>query len=281
MPAAHRRGSVGSKWWQKLLRLDFRDDTLKLQSTEVLDGAFGAALSARLTENPDDEPRALLYMHGYNTSFEDAAIRTAQLAVDLGIDGIATFFSWPSWASAVEYVADISQADYSAQLFAEFVQTLRDAGIRRLDIVVHSMGNRVLAWAIERLAAGTDAVFGSMYLAAADLDPDILRQRLPFYVTSARDITIYLSRFDKALGLSRHLQLVGRVGLAPPPTVVDGAWTIDASAVDDSFLGHGYYGDEPRVLTDLAAALRDVPPDKRDSLVAVSDPAPHWELVSN
>lgn len=282
VPAARRRGSVGSTWWQKLLRFDFRDDSLTLQSTEILGDSFVDALGDRLRDADDTGRVGLLYVHGYNTSFEDAAIRTAQLAVDLDFPGVAGFFSWPSRASAVDYIADISQAEWSWEMFVQFVQTFRDAGIQRLDVIVHSMGNRVLSWAMERLAEAGSVPFGSVFLAAADLDPDIFRQRLPFYRRGSGDITLYVSKFDRALGLSRFLHQVGRLGLTPPTTVVEGAWTIDASRLNDSFLGHGYYADQPRVLTDIAAALHgSTPPQRegRDGLVRVEEPALHWELV--
>src|SRR5262249_8546169 len=38
----------------------------------------------------------LVFVHGYNVAFADAALRTAQLAHDLAFPGVPIFFSWPS-----------------------------------------------------------------------------------------------------------------------------------------------------------------------------------------
>ncbi len=35
-------------------------------------------------------------MHGYNTSFDNALYRTAQIAYDLDFDGATFLYSWPS-----------------------------------------------------------------------------------------------------------------------------------------------------------------------------------------
>lgn len=277
VPEAHRRGSSGSTLWQKILRLDFRDDTLKLHRTVLLGDGFEKELGTRLKDV--DSTRALLFVHGYSTPFEGAIVCAAQLAVDLEIDGVVAAFSWPSRASRVEYIPDLSQAESAWEKFVEFIDRLRAAGVEQLDIVVHSMGNRVLSWAMERLAGGSARV-DRLYLAAADLDPDVFRQRSRFYVEVCDTITSYASTADKALMLSRFLHGVDRVGLLPPITTVGGVETIDVSAVEDSFIGHGYFVSASPVLDDIGADMRGVPPGTRRSLTKIDAPPalPHWRL---
>ena len=53
--------------------------------------AFYRSLSAQLEK--EGAPAALLFIHGYNVSFEDAVFRTAQLAVDLKFPGAAVTFT--------------------------------------------------------------------------------------------------------------------------------------------------------------------------------------------
>lgn len=278
VPEAHRRGSSGSGLWKKLLRLDFRDDTLKLQKTELLGDDFDAELRRQLEE--DNRKSALLFVHGYNSAFENAVICAAQLAVDLGVGGVVTAFSWPSRASEIEYIPDLSQAEAAWEGFVEFVDRLRAAGVEEIDIIAHSMGNRVLSWAMERLAA-REAVVRRLYLAAADLDPEILRQRSAFYGSVCGSITSYASTSDRALGLSKFLHGVDRVGLAPPVTTMDGMMTIDVSAVDDSFIGHGYFAMSTPVLDDIGSDMRGVPPGPERNLLQDASIAssPHWKLV--
>jgi len=52
----------------------------------------------------------LVFVHGYNVSFEDAAVRAAQVAADLNFDGSVLLFSWPSAASVTGYVRDQQSA---------------------------------------------------------------------------------------------------------------------------------------------------------------------------
>ncbi|MEZ5947226.1 MAG: alpha/beta hydrolase [Hyphomonas sp.] len=53
-------------------------------------------------------------IHGYNTKFSDGIERTAQLAVDLEIDGAPVFYSWPSAGSVFSYKADRAQINDKA-----------------------------------------------------------------------------------------------------------------------------------------------------------------------
>ena len=47
-----------------------------------------------------------LFVHGYNTSFSEAAKRTAQISYDLMFEGKAVFYSWPSQSSMFKYPQD-------------------------------------------------------------------------------------------------------------------------------------------------------------------------------
>ncbi|MGI0014322.1 MAG: alpha/beta hydrolase, partial [Nitrososphaera sp.] len=42
---------------------------------------------------------ALVFVHGFDNSFKQAALRTAQMAYDLGFDGAPILYSWPSQAN--------------------------------------------------------------------------------------------------------------------------------------------------------------------------------------
>ena len=62
---------------------------------EVVDSpdAF-RSLIKRLYPNAKDD--SLLYVHGLDHTFSEAAERFAQLIVDLEYNGLPLFFSWPS-----------------------------------------------------------------------------------------------------------------------------------------------------------------------------------------
>ena len=50
--------------------------------------------------------QALLFIHGYNVTFEDALHRTAQLAYDLKFPRPALCYIWPSKGATVLYTQD-------------------------------------------------------------------------------------------------------------------------------------------------------------------------------
>jgi hypothetical protein len=56
---------------------------------------------------------------------------------------------------------------------------------------------------------------------------------------------------------SKSLHGEQRIGDAFPPMVVPGVETVDASAIDTSFMGHSYYGSNRRALSDLFALVKE------------------------
>ena len=50
----------------------------------------------RLGASSEFKDQALVFLHGFNNSFESALFRTAQIAYDLKFDGAPFLYSWPS-----------------------------------------------------------------------------------------------------------------------------------------------------------------------------------------
>ena len=71
----------------------------------------------------------LLFVHGYNTSFEDAIKKAAQVKVDMPWDGPIVAFSWPSYGDTIDYSADEEMYEESVQTFLQTLEVLQvDAG---------------------------------------------------------------------------------------------------------------------------------------------------------
>jgi hypothetical protein len=74
IPKSHKIGSLGLKWWKRMLT--FTDDRVHLLSTsEITENQYWQSFSAQLRAAPTDKPDAVVFIHGYNVSFEDAARR--------------------------------------------------------------------------------------------------------------------------------------------------------------------------------------------------------------
>jgi Alpha/beta hydrolase of unknown function (DUF900) len=104
---------------------------------------------------------ALVFIHGYRVSFEDAARRAAQLAYDLQFTGVPMLYSWPSEARARRYAVDEDNARWSLPHFREFLRVLREEVGCPVHVIAHSMGNRVAWTAPSFLEAVTSGKVGT------------------------------------------------------------------------------------------------------------------------
>lgn len=274
VPKTHAFGSIGSSWIvrkfkTKILRLE--DDLLTLREINLLPGAeaFQDSVQDELAKWP--KRTALVLVHGYNVCFEDAAIRAAQIGFDLRVDGITAFFSWPSQGNLVPYEGDEARVELSENHFIEFLVRLSEVpNIEEINVLAHSMGNRLLFRAVPRLLelhrTGSLAVpIGHLVLAAADLTTEFFQQYADLYPRlAARRVTNYTHEADNALRLSRALHQIGRVGLEPPIFVHQGIDTVSASSLDLDLLGHGYFAAAAPLLYDINELIHDhKPPAQR------------------
>lgn len=205
----------------------------------------------------------LLFVHGYNVSFDDAALRTAQLAHDLNFPGLPLFFSWPSAARTAAYPRDEEMSELSLDAFDRLLDRIDSLGATDVYVVAHSMGNRVVTRALARRIANhrpVPASLKALLLAAPDINAEVFREQIaPGLASLARTSrTIYASNNDVALRASSALHDFPRVGLTSPRVLTfAGFETVDAtaSAPVRRGYGHSYVVDSPRVIRDMQALM--------------------------
>lgn len=205
----------------------------------------------------DDSESALVFIHGYNVTFDDAMRRTAQISADVKFAGASILYSWPSQGKTLSYSTDESNVAWSITHLETFLLDLRQrTGVKKVHVVAHSMGNRVLVGALERLALrfpDKQPMFGQVVMAAPDVDTDEFVKRYVSSVSAcATRATLYASSGDRALLASMKLHGYRRLGLtsSPQPTFA-GIDVVDVSPIDTSILGHSYYGSHPLMLQEL------------------------------
>ncbi len=141
IPRNHRLGALESP---RLIKFEFAPNPQKhvvlLSVTLRSEQEFFENLSAcvRSSERTD----ALVFIHGYNVSFADAARRTAQISYDLGFHGAPILYSWPSVASVESYAVDEATIEWTVphlKLFLKEVAT--KCGAQIVHVVADSMGN--------------------------------------------------------------------------------------------------------------------------------------------
>jgi esterase/lipase superfamily enzyme len=224
---------------------------------------------------------ALIFVHGFNTTFEDAARRTAQIAYDLAFDGVAILYSWPSQGSLspLAYNKDGRNAQLTADRLAALLEEIvQETGVSRVHVIAHSMGTRVVSDALNALAStrkGPISKLRHVALLAPDIDAEVFRKLAQRFRATAGNVTLYASERDQALVAARLFAGYPRAGQAGEHLVImEKIDTIDASSVDTSLLGvlHQYYADSRTVLSDLFHLIRDQPAGGRFGLRPVESP---------
>ena len=260
VPRDHRMGELEGP---SILRLEFHQDPAKhivlVDTTVEQIGSFFRSVSDRAMHSKLKE--AFVFVHGFNTDFESAARRTAQLAYDLAFEGAPILYSWPSQGSLLGYNKDLRNAELSVSHFQDFLSRLASQpGIERVHVIAHSLGNRVV---VQALASQADAHrrihIQQVALVAPDIDAQQFRLLAAALKQDAGRVTLYASSKDKALKASELVQGYPRAGEGEPNLVViPGIDTIDASAVDTSGLAwsHSYFADNRSILSDLFYLMR-------------------------
>jgi esterase/lipase superfamily enzyme len=223
-----------------------------------------ADLAALLSSSDHEE--ALVFVHGYNTSFDDSLYRMAQIVWDLQYRKSAFLFSWASRAGKFDYIYDQQSALIAANGFADFLKDLTTKyGIKRLHVLAHSMGNFVLMEAMKTQKGISDPLkIAELIMAAPDVDRDYFRQYAADLRKLTEGMTLYASSTDKAMTLSKTVAGgIPRAGDVPAdgPIVVPGIDTIDVSAVGSDLLGlnHDVFASRRDVLNDIALLLSSRP----------------------
>jgi esterase/lipase superfamily enzyme len=285
VPKSHKIGSIGSSFiWRLVTRTD---DRLKLRRTCPLGvDSYWPLLQAQLAATADDRRHGVVFIHGYNVAFEEAALRAAQIGVDLGVAGAMAFFSWPSKGTFGGYQADQSTIEASEPAITQFlVDFARKSGADGVHVIAHSMGNRGVLRAVSRIVQDAQqrsgVEFANFILAAPDVDAETFANLSKAYVELGKRTTLYVSQTDLAVGLSKWLSQYPRVGYAPPVTVLDGIDTVNVTNVDVTLLGHGYVADAREVLNDMHALIFEgAAPGQRFGLRPARTAAgqPYWEV---
>jgi pimeloyl-ACP methyl ester carboxylesterase len=210
-------------------------------------------------------------VHGFNSTFEDAARRCAQLAYDLDFDGTPMMFSWASAGSTTAYMKDEATVTSSGRKMAQMLEdVVAQSGAQRIHLIAHSMGNRALIEALQtylakRAPEQRHDIFDQIVFTAPDVDREYFVNVIDSLAGTAKRVTLYASDTDLALQSSQILHDAPRAGLAGVNIIsLPSIDTIDMSAVPADSLGHNYFAANNGAIYDLFRLFwRGEPPPQR------------------
>lgn len=281
VPKIHQVPQIERPW---AIRIPYFDVTIyeeaedpkkhfTLQEIKALTKAdFLQLVRARLAASSAFKNHALVFVHGYDTAFDNALYRTAQIAYDLHFDGAPFLYSWPSGGAVTSYTYDRESAEGSEPYLRQFLDlVVKETGAKTVSVIAHSMGNKPLLDVLRdmKAAAPKGVVVSEVILAAPDVDADNFTNLALQIRGLAKGVTLYAAANDRALLASRNFWGHYRAGDVPAtgPLVVAGVDSIDvtAASTDIFALNHSDYAQNNDLLADIAKLITTGkrPPDRR------------------
>jgi esterase/lipase superfamily enzyme len=222
----------------------------------------GAAFTTAVADHGD---RVLVFVHGYNTGFDDGVYRVTQIAHDTKYPGTPILFSWASGAKTRDYVYDKDSSTAARDDLEEtLVMLSKTRGVKSIDIIAHSMGNWLAMETLRQLAIAGNRDLGGrlgyVVLASPDIDVDIFKKQMARYGKPDRPFVVLLSADDKALRFSSFIagqkERVGDYSNADELAAL-GVTVVDLSGTEGGDkLNHAKFADNPVLVQLLGERLR-------------------------
>ena len=155
-----------------------------LAGERELDGdEFRAELASHVSGRIGVNRDILVFVHGFNTSFDDARSRAAQIVADARFGGVAVLFTWPSRSELFGYVSDKDSATASRDALQALLHDLgQTPGVGKIHVLAHSMGGWLTMEALRASSIAGDRTLsghlGDVILASPDIDMDVFASQM-------------------------------------------------------------------------------------------------------
>jgi esterase/lipase superfamily enzyme len=263
LPPSHQVGAIESPMWGSANAKDH----VVVAGERDLDAdefraEFASHVSGRIGVNRD----VLVYVHGFNTSFEESRLRAGQIVADSHFGGVPVLFTWPTKAQVFGYVSDKDSAMASRDALQDVLtEVSATPGVGKIHILAHSMGGWLAMEALRQAALSghrdLEGHLGEVMLASPDIDMEVFESQMARIRPA--NVTVFATANDRALSLSSALaQSRQRVGAINPANAEDrskieaaGAKVYDLSSASAGFIDHDAYAVAPAVLRSIGAEM--------------------------
>ena len=256
---------------------EIREDPEVQGKYDQVASKFRQEINLRLSRTGNKEIH--IFIHGFNNSFDWAAVSLAELWHFLGRHGVPLLYSWPAAHGGLfGYFIDRESGEFTIYHLKNLIRLLASfPEVERINILAHSRGASVAATALRELIIEARAGghnprelyrIENLIMAAPDLDFDIVRQRLMGEKIGPAfgQITVYTTNTDKALSLAQTLMSGTRFGQIRASDLGEQEQSIfkivkNVSFIDvhgmQSFIGHSYYLNNPSTSSDIIRTINN------------------------
>lgn len=220
IPPVHRKGRIE---WPGRTAPDpgqhfMLNNAWRYPGEDAFAGALDAAGGA--------QNEVIVFVHGYNVNYAEAAFRLAQIAHDFDADLPVVSFSWPSFGEPDDYVYDRDSVIFSRDALERLLLRLM-RGDRKVLLVAHSMGSQLVMESLRQMSiGGRGAVLQSLsgvVLISPDIDPEVFVRQARRIKPFPKPFLLAVSARDRVLGLSAWLsQSPRRLGSITSKDALDG-----------------------------------------------------------
>jgi len=253
------------------------DPSNRDQATES-ERIFRAEVRRRLKRSPRSE--ILVFVHGYNNDFDDAAFTLAETWHFMGREFVPILYTWPAGKGGPSgYIYDRESGEFTVHHLKNLIEDLSNIEeVEAFHMIAHSRGTDVLTSAVRERALVArargkevpDKLRSShIILAAPDLDLDVVSQRVVAEQLGreTQNITIYTSQTDKAIGIAESMfKSVKRIGRLDADDLtsrqlesvkyIDGISMVELQEVEQRKASHSYFHSDPAASSDLILTVR-------------------------
>ena len=286
-----------------------------LESRNRAKAEFLTVLEEHLRETTRKD--VVVYVHGFNETFETAMFTLAELCHFLGREFACVLFSWPAGSGGnllTGYGRERESSEFGMFHLKKMIRVVGESPqVEELHLLAHSRGTDVLLTAMRELAIESHSAgvlasrskIRNVVLMAPDVDHDVATQRIapiasdPDIATSSGQstkilpgdlhVTVYVSPGDRALRASAVLFRSKRVGLFSIESMsaeladfwktVGYLHVVQVPASRTDLFGHGYFTTNPTVSSDLISLLRyDRQPGDPERVLEAVIPPILWRL---
>lgn len=230
----------------------------------------------RNTEASAEESNIVLYMHGYNESFENSCARATSIQAKLNLAGRLLLFSWPTKNNSWSYRGDLENLSNVQDSLMQVLTQLQDAvGAENITLIGHSLGAKGMVEALKRIPLPDNSQnrIDKLILLAPDiarddflLVSDALQQRV-------NSIVVFVSSRDRALKLSQSVHRKPRLGQARFQSTGNIRIVDVSKAGGFGLSGHLYHVRSPMVIRYLRNLLAGA-----GEPITTEDRSSHWRL---